>query len=255
MTYPDLVEGVVDEQPYPFIFVTLSGAHLYGFASSDSDYDIRGCHVLPAREVVGLKKGPETIDDSGIRDGLELDVVSHDVEKFFGMLLKKNGYVLEQVFSPLVLRGGDDHERLKAIAHRCVTKHHAHHYLGFARNQWDLFAKEDPPRIKPLLYIYRVILTGVRLLRTGDIEANLPVLNESFGLPFIDDLVTQKREGTEKSTLANADIAFHRGEYERLMVMLEEAHQLSELPELPTARSELHEFLVELRLRTDTAGS
>jgi hypothetical protein len=31
-----------------------------------------------------------------VRQGLELDIVSHDVRKFFGLMLKKNGYVLEQ---------------------------------------------------------------------------------------------------------------------------------------------------------------
>jgi predicted nucleotidyltransferase len=28
----------------------------------DSDYDLRGVHVLPAREVVGLDTGPETLE-------------------------------------------------------------------------------------------------------------------------------------------------------------------------------------------------
>ncbi|MEZ6194792.1 MAG: nucleotidyltransferase domain-containing protein [Planctomycetota bacterium] len=249
MNFPDLVTRVVGEQPYPFVFVTISGAHLYGFASPDSDYDIRGCHVLPAREVVGLRKGPETIDVSDVREGLELDLVSHDAEKFFGMMLKKNGYVLEQVFSPLVLHGGEDHDRLKEIARRCVTRHHAHHYLGFARNQWDLFAKETPPRIKPLLYVYRVILTGIHLLRSGEVEADLTVLNESFRLSFIADLVARKREGAEKSTLDDADLALHRREYDRLMTDLEEARIRSTLPEEPSARGDLHDLLVELRLR------
>ena len=45
----------VERHPYPLLFATISGAHLYGFPSPDSDYDRRGCHVLPAREVVGLR--------------------------------------------------------------------------------------------------------------------------------------------------------------------------------------------------------
>ena len=56
---PKLLE-VVAQQPYPLIFVTISGAHLYGFPSPDSDYDLRGVHVLPARQVVGLEVGRET---------------------------------------------------------------------------------------------------------------------------------------------------------------------------------------------------
>ena len=54
----------VARHPYPLVFATISGAHLYGFPSPDSDYDLRGCHVLPVREVVGLDTGRETIETS-----------------------------------------------------------------------------------------------------------------------------------------------------------------------------------------------
>jgi len=37
-----------------------------------------------------------------------------------------------------------EHAELKDIASGCVTRHHSHHYLGFANTQWDLFKKEDP---------------------------------------------------------------------------------------------------------------
>src|SRR5579859_7193813 len=99
---PRLTE-IAAEQPYPLLFMTISGAHLYGFPSPDSDYDLRGVHLLPLPEVVGLKRGHETIEKSVLHDGLEMDLVTHDAEKFFRLLLKKNGYVLEQVFSPLVV--------------------------------------------------------------------------------------------------------------------------------------------------------
>src|SRR5947207_5148143 len=97
------LNSIVAAQPYPLIFATVSGAHLYGFPSADSDYDLRGCHLLPLPEVVGLKFGPETITKSAVCDDLELDLVTHDAKKFFGLVLKRNGYVLEQIFSPLVV--------------------------------------------------------------------------------------------------------------------------------------------------------
>ena len=54
----------VKRHPYPLVFATISGAHLYGFPSPDSDYDLRGCHVLPVGEVVGLDTGRETVESS-----------------------------------------------------------------------------------------------------------------------------------------------------------------------------------------------
>lgn len=239
---------VVAEQPYPLLFATVSGAHLYGFASPDSDYDLRGVHVLPLREVIGLDTGPETLEVSRKEEGLDLDLVSHDARKFFGLLLKKNGYVLEQLYSPLVVHSTPEHEELKAIARRCITRHHSHHYLGFSRTQWDLFAKERPPRVKPLLYVYRVLLTGIHLMRTGVVEANLATLNEVYRLPQVPDLIARKTAGAEQSALDLADLSFHQREYERLQEQLEENARASHLPEAPSARADLHDLLVRLRL-------
>src|SRR5229473_3111297 len=222
-----LLKKHVEQHPYPLVFATISGAHLYGFPSPDSDFDLRGVHVLPLREVVGLRTGPETIEKSGIHDGLEIDLVTHDAKKFFSLLLKKNGYVLEQVLSPLVVHTTPQHAELREIAAQCVTRHHAHHYLGFAETQLKLFEKENPPRVKPLLYVYRVLLTGIHLMQTGAVEANLVRLNEAAQLPYLDDLIQRKVAGAEKEQLTEADLSFHRGEYERLREMLQRAHETS----------------------------
>src|SRR5881398_901220 len=116
MTVDPRLHRIVAAQPYPLLFATISGAHLYGFPSPDSDFDLRGAHVLPLDAVVGLDVRNETVEDSRVIEGLEMDIVSHDVRKFFGLLLKKNGYVLEQLFSPLVVRTTPGHAELKNIA-------------------------------------------------------------------------------------------------------------------------------------------
>jgi predicted nucleotidyltransferase len=242
------INAELDDHPYPLLFVTISGAHLYGFPSPDSDYDLRGVHILPLPEVVGLDPGQETVESSHVRDGLEIDLVTHDAKKFFGLLLRKNGYVLEQLYSPLVLRTSPAHEELKRIAAGCITRHHAHHYFGFAETQWNLFEKEQPRRVKPLLYVYRVLLTGIHLMRTGQIQANLVTLNESFKLPQIGDLIARKLAGPEQATLPDAEMALHRGEYDRLRVVLEDAMQASRLPETPAAKPALNDLLVQIRL-------
>jgi uncharacterized protein len=240
--------GIAQRQPYPLLFATVSGAHLYGFPSPDSDWDLRGVHVLPPSEVVGLKEGPDTLTVEERRDGFELDLVTHDVKKFFGLLLRRNGYVLEQLLSPLVVVTTAHHEELKSIARGCVTKHHNHHYLGFAQTQWDLFAKESPRRVKPLLYVYRVLLTGIHLMRTGEIEANLLRLNEEAKLPQIPELVARKLAGPEKATLDDAGVAFHEAEMARLRRTLEEVGAASTLAEAPTSREALHDLLLRVRL-------
>src|SRR2546429_6423072 len=222
MTIDSRLHRIVAAQPYPLLFATISGAHLYGFPSADSDFDLRGAHVLPLENVVGLAVRDETVEDSRVIGGLEMDIVSHELRKFFGLLLKKNGYVLEQLFSPLIVQTTPEHAELKAIAGGganrtgVITKHHSHHYFGFAETQWKLFLKESPRRVKPLLYVYRVLLTGIYLMQTGEVEANLLKLNELFRLSYIDELVKRKLAGPEQSNLPDTEIAFHHAEYLRL---------------------------------------
>ncbi len=245
-----LLKALAAEHPRPVLFATLSGAHLYGFPSEDSDFDLRGVHLMSLNDLFGLAEPKETIIQSGVRDGHEIDLVTHDARKFFSLMLKRNGYVLEQLFSPLVVQSSPEHDELKALGRRCITRHHVHHYLGFARNQWELFRKESPPRVKPLLYVYRVLLTGIHLMRTGHIEANLIRLNESFHLPQIADLIQVKSCGAEGVKLNHSELTAHENEYVRLVDQLEQAGADSTLPDAPTARDGLDEMLIRLRWKT-----
>ncbi len=249
------LQRIVAAQPYPLLFATVSGAHLYGFPSPDSDYDLRGAHVLPLPKLLGLDVHDETVQDARIIEGLEMDIVSHDVRKFFRLLLKKNGYVLEQLLSPLVVRTTPEHADLISLAQGCITKHHSHHYFGFAETQWKLYLKESPRRVKPLLYTFRVLLTGIHLMRTGIIEANLVTLNESgFDLPFLPDLIERKLSGPEQSTVPDTDFPYYEAEYARLRGELEKAHEHSHLPELPTeqTREALNRLLLRVRLASSS---
>ena len=242
------LQRLVDRHPHPLLFVTISGAHLYGFPSPDSDCDLRGVHLLPLEHVIGLDGGGDTVETSHQLAGMEVDLVTHDARKFFGLLLKPNGYVLEQVLSPLIVRTTPAHEELTAISADCVTRRHERHYRGFAAGQWKLFEREQPPRIKPLLYVYRVLLTGIYLMRTGVIEANLSILNDSARLPYLDELIARKVAGPEQDHLPASDLRFHTAEYERLVAELRAAADTSHLPEQPRAKPALHDLLLRLRL-------
>ncbi len=250
LSWPPSVLETVTNSPHPLLFTTMSGAHLYGFPSPDSDYDLRGVHILPLRAVIQLQPGQETVELYQNQDGVELDLVTHDLKKFCGLLLKKNGYVLEQLYSPLIVHTTAAHQELQAIAQGCITRYHSYHYLGFAKTQWRLLTKDSFPRIKPLLYTYRVLLAGIYLMETGVIESNLVTLNERFQLPQIPELIDRKLAGAEKSLLDPTSLEFHQQEYQRLSQQLETASSNSHLPEQPSANAALNNFLVRVRLGT-----
>ena len=237
---------LVEAMDYKPLFVTVGGAHLYGFPSPDSDVDLRGCHMLPLREVVGLDLPIQTLEHKTIDDGTEVELVSHDVGKYLRLLVRNNGHILEQIFSPIVVLGQDFLDDLRPLARRCITRRHYHHYRGFYATQRRLIAKEEPKRAKPVLYAYRVLMTGIHLLKSGEVEANLLRLNKHFGFGFLDDLIARKVSG-ENSSVSDFDWPFHEARLAELEAKLDQAFQESKLPEDREHRP-IDELLVRLRL-------
>jgi len=240
----DSLRGLVEGLDYAPLFVTVSGAHLYGFPSPDSDMDLRGCHKLPLADVVGLNVPRETVEPKFDLAGTEVELVSHEVGKYLRLLVRNNGYILEQIFSPIVVLGQSFLDELRPIARRCITRHHYHHYRGFYATERKLIETEEPKRVKPVLYTYRVLMTGIHLLRTGEVEANLLRLNEHFGFGFLDKLVAQK---TVEQAPADLDWEFHAARLADLEAQLDRAFEESELPE-DRDRAAVNELLVRLRL-------
>ena len=79
-------------------------------------------------------------------------------------------------------------------------------------------------------------------------------LNELFPSPHVADLVARKLAGPEQSALADDELAFHRGEYERPRGVLDGAMMASTLPESPGAKPALNDLLIRLRTGATGAG-
>jgi hypothetical protein len=97
-----------------------------------------------------------------------------------------------------------------------------------------------------------VLLTGIHLMRTGEVKANLGRLNESFKLAYIPELIERRVGGTEKERLQRVDLGFHQREYDWLRGELEQAYWDCKLPEAPNGAAALHDLLVRLRLAVPT---
>jgi predicted nucleotidyltransferase len=239
------LERVARSGPEP-VFATISGAHLYGFASLDSDVDLRGAFLHPLHDLLSLYPPPETIsiDD---QTAIDLDWVAHDLRKFARLMTRHNGYVLEQLYSPLIVIGGAEFEELRELGRGCITRPTVRHYQGFASGRRKRLL-EPRPTVKHLLYAYRVLLTGIHLMRSGEIVANISVLNEHFRLPEIDELTARKRAGAETMALDHGDLARFLPELDKLDQLLIEAHERSSLPLEPASAPALNDFVVRLRL-------
>jgi predicted nucleotidyltransferase len=229
------------------LFATVSGAHLYGFPSPDSDVDLRGAFMLPVADLLRLSEPRETATITQVYAGLEIDWVAHDLRKFARLMTQRNGYVLEQLYSPLVVYGGPWLDELRTIGRGCVTRHLYHHYRGFASGQRKLLAG-PAPTLKQLLYAYRVLLTGIHVLRTSEVEANLRVLIQHYPQPGVIDLIARKVAGAEHGALQPSELASHLDELTRLESDLTTAFEATALPDRPATLAALDDFIVRARL-------
>jgi uncharacterized protein len=166
-------------------------------------------------------------------------------------MTKRNGYVLEQLYSPLEVAGGERLTELREIGRGCVVRHLHHHYRGFAATKRAALDKPDTT-VKDLLYLYRVYLTGIHVLRTGDVNAHLPTLLEDYPVDEVDALIQRKRAGAEKAVLTDGEWARHRPIADRLEAQLAAAFDASDLPDEPTTLAQLDDFVVRVCLEMGT---
>jgi len=233
-------------QAFHPLFATLSGAHLYGFESPDSDVDLRGAFVLPLKQVIGMHEPQETVSKTFDEHGLEIDLVCHDVLKFCRLLNKNSGEVLEQLYSDLVVWPSPRLSELQNLFRPYVGKEFYFHYRGFLLNQRKLVEKAEAT-VKETLYGYRVALTGLHLLKTGELNANLPSLLESYPEDEVAELIAEKQSTREHAPLPEVRKHRHLQRLEQLQALLEEAHNNSALPHSGGAFEELNEFVVRVR--------
>lgn len=248
------IQSIVSSHPYPLLCATGTGSHAFGCASPTSDLDIHGVHLLPLAHVLGMNEhSHETIERKVEVGGLHpaLEIATHDLKKFIMLLLKGNGNVLEDLYSPIVLVSSPLHERLQQLGRGCITKKCSLHYRGMAFNQQRNLQNNE---VKKLIHMYRCLLMGIHLMRTGTIEMNLPTLAALYGHnKSVSMLITRKTSGEPFPPMSESMVSKHLATFDTLMQQLAHEAEVSSLPEQPTqeTRRELERVLIEVRLQSE----
>jgi len=247
----DLARRFLAAQPIPgrVLLCAITGSHIYGFPSADSDLDLKGIHVAPIRRLLGLGRPKESFDRLEDFENVELDLTLTEARQALDLLLRGNGNMLERILSPLQIIDTDETRELRELARGTICKRYFRHYQGFFRGKCRDHERSEEPQAKSQLYIYRVALTGIHLLHTGELEADLQVTAPIYGYEDALDLIALKQQGTEHGSVPPQIDAHHRGIWARLASDLEEAHAISELPENATNGDAISAWLVARRLR------
>lgn len=232
------------------IWVGLTGSHTYGFPSPDSDLDLKGVHVLPARALLGLGEPALIRDYLGIWRGREYDLTLNEIGKAASLVLSGNGNLLERLLGPTPLLTTPIGRELADLARASLSKRVASHYRGFfkgMRREAEVQARDDALTAKTLLYGYRVVLTGIHLLATGELVTDVRPLAQERGLSLVSELVDMK-SNAEFQTVPSALLTQVESDYVRLEEHLLATLEASPLPEHPQNEEALEDFVVRARM-------
>jgi predicted nucleotidyltransferase len=230
------------------LVITLTGAHAYGFASPDSDLDLKGVHVAPTERLLGLSTPTPHASRFEVIEGVEIDYASNEIGQVVGGLLAGNGSFLERVLGALTVHASDELAELRALARAALTRRYHHHYRGFATGMLHELTNAEAPTAKRGLYILRTALTGTHLLRTGELVTDLNRHLDAYGFTDAAELLAIKQRG-ERTRLAPDEKERWLARFPRVFELLDDARARSPLPEEAPNRDAAEAWLVALRRR------
>jgi uncharacterized protein len=226
------------------LVVYLSGAHAYGFPSPDSDLDLKAIHIADTGELVGLRAANQTFDRAEIIDGVEIDYTSNELAAALAGILEGNGNYIERVLGRMTAHASPLLTELMPIAKRALSRRAYRHYRGFAQSQLRFLEKE--PTAKKLLYVLRTAVTGIHLLETGELEADLVRVMDQYDLGDARAIIERKRGG-ERTGIDPALVTSWKPRIEALFARLDHARERSALPEAPANEPEVATWLLSVR--------
>ena len=201
-----------------------SGSRAWGFASPDSDYDIRFVYVRPAADYLRLDEPKDVIE---WKLDEVLDINGWDLKKAMKQFARGNATLYEWSYSPVVYKSTDEWDQIRETAEAYFSEKAAvHHYYGTAMSTYAGYLTEELVRYKKYFYALRPLLAAIWIEQTHRIP---PVLfSELTKMELepelrvaIEDLLERKKVTTEgeKNPHIPVIIDFIRDELKRQKII------------------------------------
>lgn len=206
-----------------------SGSRAWGFASPDSDYDVRFIYVRPYKDYLRLEEIRDVIE-LPIND--ELDINGWDLKKTLRLLYRSNPTLFEWFSSPIVYIETEFAEQFRKIMNEFfIPKKSLHHYISMAESNYRSYLKGDTVIAKKYFYVLRPILACRWIIDKGTPP---PMLF---------------------SELASAELPeFLRLEVERLLDLKINFPEAKKIPKIDVLNDYLDKTLAEIKEKINEPG-
>ncbi len=156
----DLVQSKLKEienkEQVKILYAVESGSRAWGFASSDSDYDVRFIYIRPKIEYLKLEDKKDFID---WELNEILDINGWDLSKALKHFHKSNASLFEWANSPLIYYSTPEWtEVIQTVNPYFSVKASIYHYYGTAKSNYQAYFSENRIKYKKYFYVLRPLL-------------------------------------------------------------------------------------------------
>lgn len=225
----------------------ISGSHLYGWNSKDSDMDIRGCYVLRKEKFLGLSTPKDFFE---IKDVAGQDMSFFEIKKLAGLAITGNCNILEEFSAKQIYKTADFLKFQQLVNNAFGKKGLYNSYKGLATYNYKKFVLQGKNTVKKYLYVLRGLMAGIYVLQTGQMQPNVEELNKRFKISEVAKLLEIKRNGLEQEPLRDVETSKLDELITGLFTDLDAAYLKSRIPETPEDEevAEIDKFIIDLRL-------
>lgn len=147
------------------ILAVESGSRAWGFASPDSDYDVRFIYVRPKKDYLRLEEIRDVIE---LPINEDLDINGWDLQKALKLLYRSNPTLFEWFSSPIVYMEKELAKQFRDImADYFSIKKSLYHYLSTAERNYRVYLKGEMVKAKKYFYVLRPVLACQWVLDKG----------------------------------------------------------------------------------------
>jgi len=201
------LEGLEKEKNIKILYACESGSRAWGFASPNSDWDIRFIYVHPLSTYLSIGSPKEDINLP--IDANELDIAAWELRKTLRLFRGSNASPYEWLQSPIVYWNRENfRQRLWALRQQYFKpRSTAFHYLGLAKSSLKKGLDGDRMDIKKYFYVLRPLLAASWICEKQTVPPMeflplLDVLKDDAVYEAIQQLLAAKKKALEGDSTA-----------------------------------------------------
>lgn len=206
----DKLKGIEQNNNVKILYACESGSRAWGFASPDSDYDVRFIYIHNPDYYLSIDNAEDVIE---LPVNEVLDISGWDIRKALKLFRKSNPPLMEWLQSPIVYACNEEfYAQMTAIAPQYyIPRAGCNHYLSMTANTFENSLSGEQVRIKKYFYALRPVLACLWTIGKGtlppmEFEPLRSIINNAEVQNAIDALLLQKTQVDEKHTIPPVDV-------------------------------------------------